>query len=129
MNLSNAKVMLYERAITSTFTVDGNVIEKVDRCVYLGKTVTQAGDLLPGIKRRIALGSAAFGKVANIMKCMKASMKIKRKIQNEYVLSVMVYGSEKWALKNNNNNNSIYLYSAISPELKFCSEALVTTLA
>ena len=30
---------------------------------------------------------------------------------------------------NNNNNNSIYLYSAISPELKFCSEALVTTLA
>ena len=99
MNLSNAKVMLNERAITSTFTVDGNVIEKVDRCVYLGKTVTQAGDLLPGIKRRIALGSAAFGKVANIIKCMKASMKIKRKIQNEYVLSVMVYGSEKWALK------------------------------
>ena len=99
MNLSNTKVMLNERVITSTFTVDGNVIEKVDRCVYLGKTVTQAGDLLPGIKRRIALGSAAFGKVANIMKCMKASMKIKRKIQNEYVLSVMVYGSEKWALK------------------------------
>ena len=32
-------------------------------------------------------------------------------------------------LDNNNNNNSIYLYSAISPELKFCSEALVTTLA
>ena len=28
-----------------------------------------------------------------------------------------------------NNNNTIYLYSAISPELKFCSEALVTTLA
>ena len=67
--------------------------------MYLGKTVTQAGDLLPEIKIRIALGSAAFGKVANIMKCMKASMKIKRKIQNEYVLSVMVCGSEKWALK------------------------------
>ena len=29
----------------------------------------------------------------------------------------------------NNNNNSIYLYIAISPELKCCSEALVTTLA
>ena len=99
MNLSKTKVMLNERASTSTFTVDGNVIEKVDRCVYLGKTVTQAGDLLPEIKICIALGSAAFGKVVNITKCMKASMKIKRKIQNEYVLSVMVYGSEKWALK------------------------------
>ena len=30
---------------------------------------------------------------------------------------------------NNNNNNSIYLYSAIYPELKSCSEALITTSA
>ena len=61
--------------------------------------MTQAGDLLPEIKRRIALGWAAFSKVANIMKSRKASMKIKRKVQNEYVLPVMVYGSETWALK------------------------------
>ena len=31
--------------------------------------------------------------------CRKASMKIKRKVHNEYVLPVMVYGSETWALK------------------------------
>ena len=61
--------------------------------------MTQDGDLLPEIKRRIALGWVAFSKVANIMKSRKASMKIKRKIHNEYVLPVMVYGSETWALK------------------------------
>ena len=61
--------------------------------------LSQAGDLLPEIKRRIALGWAAFCKVANIMKSRKAHMKIKRKIHNEYVLPVMVYGSETWALK------------------------------
>ena len=38
MNLSKTKVMLNETFITSTVTVDGNVIEKVVRCVYLGKT-------------------------------------------------------------------------------------------
>ena len=43
MNLNKTKVMLNETSITSTVTVDGNVIEKVDRYVYLGKTVTQAG--------------------------------------------------------------------------------------
>ena len=59
----------------STVAVDGNTIEKVDRCVYLGKTVTQAGDLLPEIKRHITMGWAAFGKMANIMKSRKASMK------------------------------------------------------
>ena len=66
--------------------------------MYLGKTVIQAGDLLSEIKRRIALGWAAFSKVANIMKSRTAHMKIKRKIHNEYVLPVMVYGSETWAL-------------------------------
>ena len=99
MNLSKTKVMLNETSITSTVTVDGNVIEKIDRYVYLGKTVTQAVDLLPEIKRRIALGWAAFSKVANIMKSRKASMKIKRKVHNKYVLPVMEYGSETWALK------------------------------
>ena len=99
MNLSETKMMLNESATTSTVAVDGNTIEKVDRYVYLGKTVTQAGDLLPEIKRRIALGWAAFGKVANIMKSRKASMNVKRKVHNEYVLQVMVYGSETWVLK------------------------------
>ena len=90
MNPSKTKVVLNENAITSMVAADGNNIEQVDRYVYLGKTVTQAGDLPPEIKRRIALGWAAFSKVAS-MKSMKATMKIKRKIHNEYVLPVMVY--------------------------------------
>ena len=86
-------------SLPSTVAVDGNTIEKVDRYVYLDKTVTQAGDLLPEIKTRIALGWAAFRKVANIMKSRKASVNVKRKVYNEYVLPVMVYGSDTWALK------------------------------
>ena len=60
MNLSKTNVILNVNATTSTVAVDGNTIEKIDQYVYLGKTVTQAGDLLPEIKRRIALGWAAF---------------------------------------------------------------------
>ena len=33
------------------------------------------------------------------MKSRKASMNVKSKVHNEYVLPVMVYGSETWALK------------------------------
>ena len=43
MNLSKTKVMVNENATTSTVAVDGNTIANVDRYVYLGKTVTQAG--------------------------------------------------------------------------------------
>ncbi len=55
--------------------------------------------ILPEIKRRIALGWASFSMVANIMKSRKASLNEKRNVHNEYVLPVMVYGSETWALK------------------------------
>ena len=55
MNLSKTKVMLNESVTTSTVAVDGNTIEKADRYVYLGKTVTQARDLLPEKRSRGAL--------------------------------------------------------------------------
>ena len=62
MNLSKTKVMLNETSINSTVTVDGNIIEKVARYVYLGKTVTQAGDLLPEIKTHCTgMGSVQQG--------------------------------------------------------------------
>ena len=99
MNQRKTKAMLNENAIKSTVDVDGNIIENTDTCTLVLKTVTQAGDLLPEIMRRIALGWAAFRKVANIMKSRKASMNVKRKVHNEYVLPVMVYGSETWTLK------------------------------
>ena len=34
------------------------------------------------------------------MRSRKASIKIKRKIHDEYILPVMTYGSETWALHN-----------------------------
>ena len=49
--------------------------------------------------RRIALGWAAFSKVANIVKNRKASMNVKRKVHKEYVLPVTVYGSGTWTLR------------------------------
>ncbi len=42
----------------------------------------------------VALEWAAFSKVANITKNMKAGRKIKSKVHDKHVLSVMVYGSE-----------------------------------
>ena len=43
MHLSKTKVMLNENATTSTVAVHWNTIDKIDRYVYLGKTVTKAG--------------------------------------------------------------------------------------
>ena len=40
----------------------------------------------------------SLGEVDNIMRSRKASIKIKRKIHDDYILPVMTYGCETWAL-------------------------------
>ena len=98
MHLGKTKIMLNNHTEKATVEVDGKAIEAVEEYVYLGKTVSRDGDLMPEIKRRITLGWAAFNKVDNIMRSCKASMQIKKKVFNEYVVPVMTYGSETWVL-------------------------------
>lgn len=62
--------------------------------------MTRVGDLLPEIRRGIALGWAAFSKLDNITRSRKASMKIKRRIHDAYILPVMTYRCETWAFNN-----------------------------
>ena len=62
MHLGKTKVMFNEHAKKCTITVNGENIKEVDSFVYLGKTVTKDGDLLPEIRKRIALGWAALVK-------------------------------------------------------------------
>ena len=59
MNLGKTKAMFNEHAKMCTITVNGENIKEVDSFVYPGKTVTKDGDLLPEIRKRIALGWAA----------------------------------------------------------------------
>ena len=98
MHLGKSKIMLNNHTEKTTVEVDGKAIEEVEKYVYLGKTVSRDGDLMPEIKRGITLGWAAFNRVDNIMRSRKASMQIKKEVFNEYVLPVMTYGSETWAL-------------------------------
>ena len=48
--------MLNNHTEKATVEVDGKAIEEVEKYVYLGKTVSRDGDLMPEIKRRITLG-------------------------------------------------------------------------
>ena len=45
------------------------------------------------------------------MKSRKATMKIKRKVHNEYVLPVMVYGRDTWALNKAHMELQMYCQS------------------
>ena len=66
MHLGKTKIMLNNHTEKATVEVDGKAIEEVEKYVYLGKTVSRDGDLMPEIKRRITFGWAAFNKVDNV---------------------------------------------------------------
>ena len=55
MHLGKTKIMLNNHAEKATVEVNGKAIEEVEKHVYLGKTVSRDGDLMPEIKRRITL--------------------------------------------------------------------------
>ena len=98
MNIAKTKVMLNTHCQKAPVTLDQTIIEEVNNFIYLGKQVTKDGSINEEVKRRIALGWAAFSKVDNIMRSRNAKIKIKRKVFDEYVLPTMIYGSETWAL-------------------------------
>ena len=51
MHLGKTKIMLNNHTEKATVEVDGKTIEEVEKYVYLGKTVSRDGDLMPEIKR------------------------------------------------------------------------------
>ena len=98
MHVGKTKVMLNPYAVHEPIRVDGNTIEAVDKYVYLGKTITRTGDIDEEIKKRIGLGWNAFGKWSHILKNREASPKVKKRLMDTYILPVMTYAAETWAL-------------------------------
>ena len=76
MHLGKTKVVFNKQVTPSPVTLDGKVIEEVDGYVYPGRMLTKNGDILPEIKRRVMLGRVAFGKVDNITRSTKSTIRI-----------------------------------------------------
>lgn len=74
---------------SSLYIIYYNIYEEVDSYVYLRKIIARDVALLPEVKRRTVLGWAVFGKFDSIMRNSKSTIKIKRKLFNEYDLPVM----------------------------------------
>ena len=74
-------------------------LEQVPEFVYLGGTVTENGSCSADIKRRIALASAAFGKLQKLWKSAAIKRVTKVHLYEALVKPVALYGAECWTLK------------------------------
>lgn len=103
MNLTKIKIMTNIDDDT-VIKVGDNVIERVDRYVYLGhKLKLGLENQTEEVKRRIGLCWAAFGKLRHIFKS-KMNNSLKRKVFDACVLPVLTYGAETLTLTKASDN-------------------------
>ena len=89
--------MCNQHAVKKEIKIDGETIGIVDEYVYLGQLKTSNAKLTDEINRRCKMAWSSFGRLHFIFKS-KIPMCLKRKVYNQCVLPVMMYGCETWTL-------------------------------
>ena len=80
-------------------TVKGNKLEQAKELVYLGGQISQDRRCESDIRRRIGLTWAVFNKLSNIWNCHNLTLEIKLQVFESMVIPVLMYGSECWTMR------------------------------
>ena len=98
INVRKTKTMVVsknEEAITSIL-VENEVLEQLDLFKYLGQLITPDGKNEKEIRARMAKGR--FKKMYKLFESKQLSTKLKLRLINCYVHSILLYGCETWTL-------------------------------
>ena len=78
--------------------------KKTEAFTYLGSKITECGRSTEEIRCRIGKAGAAFGSLNKIMRAKNINLPTKMNIYNATVLSILLYGSETWAVTKVDSN-------------------------
>ena len=92
LNIQNTKIMA-SGPITS-WQIDGETIETVTDCIFLGSKISVDGDCSHEIKRHFLLGRKAMTNVDSILKSRDISLPTKVCVVKAMVFPVVMYGCE-----------------------------------
>jgi len=73
--------------------------EMVDRFCYLGDTIGAGGGVEEATRARVRSAWAKFRELSPILTTKGASLRVKGKVYKACVQSVLIYGSETWAVR------------------------------
>ena len=83
--------------IHANITMNGDLLEEVDRFKYLGATQSKDGSCTAEIRTRIAIATSAFARLSRIWKS-DIRFQTKYRLYKSLVLSTLLYGCEAWTL-------------------------------
>ena len=85
-------------AITS-WQIDGETVETVADCIFLGSKITADGDCSHEIKRRLLLERKNMTNLDGILKSRDITLSTKVCLVKALVFPVVMYGCESWTVK------------------------------
>ena len=97
LNIQKMKIMA-SGPITS-WEIDGQTVETVSDCIFLGSKITTDGDCSHEIKRLLLLGMKVMSKLDSILKSRDITLPTKVRLVKAMVFPVVMYGCESWTVK------------------------------
>ena len=97
LNIQKTKIMA-SSPITS-WEIDGETVETVSDCIFLGSKITADGDCSHEIKRRLHLGRKVMSNLDSIFKSRDITLPTKVCLVKAMVFPVVMYGCESWTVK------------------------------
>ena len=98
LNIQKSKIMA-SGPITS-WQIEGETMETLTNCIFLGSKITAVGDRSHEIKRCLLLGRKAMTNLDSILKSRDITLLTKVHIVKAMVFQVVTYGCESWTIKN-----------------------------
>ena len=80
-------------------SVNGEHLKAAEKFVYLGSTLSRTANIDEEVMRRVAHGSAAFGRLrSSVWECRGLSLQTKLKVYRAVVLPSLLYACETWTV-------------------------------
>ena len=97
LNIQKTKIMA-SSSITS-WQIDGETVEIVADCIFLGSKITADGDCSHDIKRHLLLGRKVMANLDSILKSRDITLSTKFCLVKAMGFPVVVYGCASWTIK------------------------------
>jgi Reverse transcriptase (RNA-dependent DNA polymerase)/Domain of unknown function (DUF6451) len=100
INIAKTKELRINNNTTEPIYVNGEEIERVADFTYLGANVSTDGGCQKDVEQRISKARCSFARLKNVWRAKNMDLKLKLKIFDACVKSVLLYGCETWFVTN-----------------------------
>ena len=99
LKLSIQKTKIMASGPITSWQIDGETLETVTDCIFLGSKITADGDCSHEIKRCLLLGIKVMTNLDSILKSRDITLPTKVCLDKAMVFPVVMYGCESWTVK------------------------------